>query len=247
MQNLLDTSEVFEMRKQRFGVHSHFEEGFVSGGKFTSLAADAGSAVASVSTGTGGTLTLTTGGTDNNEAAIFTTNNVFLFAANKPIAFATRIKYTEANTDDANVAVGLMNAVGANALVDDGAGPKASFSGIIFYKVDGETTWRAVASIGTTRTGPKGSTSNILLDANGSLDGLTKTPGGGSYQWLEINVVPFSTTKARADLFIDGVQVQSIEFTYTSAVNMMAFVYVKAGGANSEVVTVDFLGAEQKF
>ena len=39
-----------------------------------------------------------------------------------------------------------MDAAGANALQDDGGGPAASFDGAVFYKVDGGTKLRFMAS-----------------------------------------------------------------------------------------------------
>lgn len=241
---LLDTLPDFDMRKQTFGVWSHFDE-FVSGDKFTDTSPDTGAAVANVDAA-GGVVTLTTGGTDNNECYLLSTKEIFLFAQDKPIHAACRLKYSEANTDDANVAFGLMNAVGADSILDDGAGLKASYSGAAFFKVDGQTNWRVECSIGTTRTGPNGTSTSMLLDAAGSLDRAAKVAASSAYQWLEIIVKTLSSTLARAEFFINGVHVQTIEFTYTSATEMMLFVGNKAGGANTEVLSVDFLGAQQK-
>lgn len=244
MNMVLDQLDEYLMREQTFGVWSHFDE-FVSGDKFTDTSTDTGAAVANVDAA-GGAVTLTTGGTDNNECYLLSTKELFLFAQNKPMHAACRLKYTEANTDDANVAFGFMNAVGADSVLDDGAGLKSSYSGATFFKVDGQTKWRVETSIGTTRTGPKNTTTSVLLDEAGSLTGLGYTAASSAYQWLEILVNPFSSTQARADFFINGVQVQSIIFTYTSATEMMVYLAVKAGGANSEVVTCDFLGAMGK-
>ena len=39
--------------------------------------------------------------------------------------------------------MGLCSAAGANALLDNGGGPAANYSGAVFYKVDGGTTFGA--------------------------------------------------------------------------------------------------------
>lgn len=242
--SLLDAPVELQVGRKQFGFFEDFNE-FVSGDLFTDTSADAGAAVANVDAA-GGAVTLTTGATDNNECYLLTTKELFLFAANKPILFEARLKYTEANTDDANVAMGLMNAVGANSIIDDGAGLVASYSGACFFKIDGGTNWKVETSLAATRTG------TIELTAVNSLDKVAKTAGGGSYMGFRIEIVPISSTQAEASFYIDSdddgdfTLVQKITFTYTSATEMMAFVGVKAGGANSEVVTVDYVACYQK-
>lgn len=218
--------------------HSSDFDYFVTGDTYTSLAADAGASVAA-SDAAGGVLVLTTGGTDNNEAYVFGTKEPILIAADKPIVVEAYLKYTEANTDDANVAFGFMNAVGADSIVNDGAGPKTNYSGACFFKKDGGTNWWVQASDGTTQT-------TVELTAANSLTKTAQTAGGGTYQRLRIECLPLSSTKARFSYFIDGVHVYSIETTYASATEAKDFVGVKAGDANSEVVYVDWLGYAQR-
>lgn len=222
--------------RRQFGFFEDFHE-FVSGDLFTDTSADSGATIAA-SDAAGGVVVLTTGGTDNNEAYLLTTKELFLFAADKPLIGEARIKYAEANTDDANVCVGFMNAVAADALVDDGAGPKASYSGAVFYKVDGGTRWQVQSSLATTRT-------TTDLTAANSYDKVAKTAGGSAYQTLRIEVITTSSTEAEVSFYIDGVLVAKHALTYTSATEMMFFVGVKAGGANSEVVYVDYASAYQ--
>jgi hypothetical protein len=187
---------------------------------------------------TGGVVTLTTGGTDNNECYLHTTKELFKFAAGKPVFFEARLQYSEANTDDANLCVGFLDAAGANALVDDGAGPKASYSGALFFKVDGGTRWNVETSVGGTQN-------TLELTAAGSLDRNAHSAGGSAYQVLRIEVNPLSSTQAEASFFIDGTHVAKLLFTFTGATEMQAIVGVKAGGGNSEVVSVDYLSAWQ--
>lgn len=222
--------------KRQHGFFDDFDQ-FVSGDRWTDTSADTGAAVANTDAA-GGIVTLTTGGTDNNECYLLTTKELFLFADSKPLIFLARLKFTEANTDDANVCMGLMNAVGADSILDDGGGPKASYSGAVFFKEDGATRWQTESSLaGTQVTTP--------LTAANSLDKTLKSSNDAAYHIYQIEVNPISTTEAEVNFFIDGVHVAKHSLTYTSATEMNAFVGVKAGGANSEVVYVDYVAAVQ--
>ena len=87
------------------------------------------SGTASVGDAVGGVIALVpSDGTvaDNDEAYIESANEVFKFAADKPLLFEARVQFTEAATNAANILVGLLDAVGANSLVDNGGGPPSS-------------------------------------------------------------------------------------------------------------------------
>ena len=114
--------------------------GYTDGYIWTKTAGDAGASVAQDADGLGGVILLTTGATDNNEAYL-ASPELFKFLANRPIEFEILLQFSEANTDDANDCAGLMDAVGANSIQDNGAGPKASYSGAVFFKADGDTVW----------------------------------------------------------------------------------------------------------
>lgn len=223
-------------QRRTHGFHEDFLD-YNTGDAWTSLVADAGSSVAA-SDAAGGVVVLTTGGTDNNEAACRRTRETFLTAANKPILFYARVQYNEAATSAANVFVGLADAIGADTMIDNGGGPKASFSGAAFYKVDGGTRWQVISSQGSTRT-------TTDLTAALSYDKLAKTAGGSSYQELQIEIRPIDSTRAEVEFSIDGVLVAQHDLTYTSATEMMAGAYIKAGSGTSEVLNVDFIGAFQ--
>jgi hypothetical protein len=237
--SLVQVPDVARLRGQSYGFHEDFLQ-FVTGDLFTDTSADSGAAVANVDAA-GGTVTLTTGATDNNECYLLSTKELFLVAAGKSLFAEARLKYSEANTDDANVFFGFMNAVAADSILDNGAGPKSSYSGALFYKVDGGTNWKVQSSITTTRTG------DTELTAANSLDKTVHVAGSTAYQILRIDITPKSSTKADVEFSIDGVLVYKItDWTYTSATEMNVFVGVKAGDTNSEVVTVDYLTAFQK-
>jgi hypothetical protein len=201
------------------------------------------SGTASVGDAVGGVLALVpSDGTvaDNDEACIESPNETFLFANNKPIVFEARVQFTEANTDDANVLVGLLDAVGANTILDDGAGPKASYSGAVFFKVDGGTVWQCETSIAGTQT-----TTELSATNANNLSKKAQTAGGASYQTLRIEFLPYSSTAALVNFSIDGVHCASHEFTYTSATEMQIGAGVKNGSANNETLNIDYIVCAQ--
>jgi hypothetical protein len=207
--------------------------------QWTKLVVDAGSSVAHLGDGVPPTVLLTTGATDNNECMLRSTNESFLMAADKPIFGSVRLQYAEANTDDANIFCGFINAAGANLMVDDGAGPKTSASGFGIYKVDGGTVWRCFSSKGATQT----------------TTASTKTAGGTAYQVLEFMAQPINPTDLEVSFWVDGVLLVDtnnniIKHTVVFAsATEMHFVpcYVKAGGATSETPEVSSVYSSQLY
>lgn len=202
----------------------------------TSLAADTTATVA-VSDSRAGICVVTTDATDNNEAAIFTTREMWIFGADYQPYGRAYIQYTEANTDDANVFAGFASAIGANLLVDNGAGPRTSGCIAGIYKVDGGTVWRCI-----TRNGSN-STDTVS----------TTTAGGAAYQLLEVECYEFDGTNVSVTFRVNGNLLKDsngLVIKHTVAIasaELMQFgVYAKAGGANSEVVNVDYIYAHQR-
>jgi hypothetical protein len=231
---LLELPDPLRLRRQHT-LWDEFHE-LVTGDKWTTIVADA-SAVAAVIDGAGGILSISpAGGVDNDEAYVHSTAESFLLAANKTLHFEAEVSFTEANTDDANVLVGLMDGVAADAIVDDGAGPKSSYSGIVFYKVDGGTKWIFETSKSTTQTT---STTNVTA--------------GAAYQTLSFDIRPVSSTQVEVVPFIDGVQCRDNTtgalikhyITFASATEMAVVFGVKNGGGNAETLLVDYVESSQ--
>ena len=228
-------SELNLLRRQ-FGIADDFAA-FSSGGVWTDTSPDSGAAV-NGGDGLGGRVTLATGATDNNECYLHSTRELFLFSPQRPIVFEARVQYAEANVDDANVCLGLMDAVGADALVDNGGGPKASYSGMLFYKVDGETVWQAESSVGSSQT-------TTVLSATGALDRRAHAAVGSVFETYRIEFRPLTTTEAEICFFLNDVHVAKHLISYSGATEMQALIGVKAGGANSEQVVVDYVSCLQ--
>ncbi len=202
---------------------------------WTNLASDANATVTADADGVGGTVEIFTGdAVDNNEAALVTTNELFLFAAGKPFVVETSLKFTQINTNAANVFFGLSDAIGANQMVDNGAGPKTTMSGAGIYAVDGSLLWKTVSSKSTTQT----------------LNTSTVTAGGSSYQKLRIVGTCPDSANYEITYFVNGYplfdsngnQIKD-SLAHSSATEMDFGVYAKAGGTGQLTVTVDYIYA----
>ena len=223
------------------GKHTHgFFEDFnyyIADDLFTVTSADGGSA--SETDAAGGVLSLDTSSTtaaDNDEVYLHQSNETFLFAAEKPLQFDARIQFTEANTDDANVAVGLSDAVAADRIVD-GGGMAASFDGAVIHKDDGGTVWKFTTSNATAQTT---STS-------------TTTAGGSAYQVLTIIVRHQDASNCSLVPLVDGQQLKDSngnliehKLAYSGLAEMEAFIGLKGGSTNEESLLVDYISCWQK-
>lgn len=233
--NILDgvTATAEEINFRDRSVWFGFDEDFLSfsnGDLFTDTSADTGASCASQDAA-GGKVLLTTGATLNNEAYLHTTKEIFKFAEGKTIIAEWDFQYTEAATNKANVIMGLVDAVGANTLVDDGVGPKSSYSGAVFFKVADATVWNTEVSISNTQ----------------GTDATAVTAGGATAQVFRIEVSTTSATSATALFYIDGTLVNTEVFTYTGATEMMFVVGMKAGGnGTSETGLIDRARVYQK-
>lgn len=220
----------------------------VTADRWTPVLTDSGTAT--VGDAAGGILTIApSDGTvvDNDEAYLVSTAELFLVAADKPIVIEGRLKFTEANTDDANVIFGLMDAAGANSLLDDGGGPAASYDGAVFFKVDGGTRWQVESSNATTQT---------------TTD--TEYTAGAEYHTLRIEITPISSADASVTFWIDeaggqdaiqcrenGANPRTPAIKHTLAISGMQEMHVIAGmkngdDTNVESLLVDYISVWQK-
>lgn len=215
---------------------------FVTADRWTVTASDAGGVA--VSDAAGGIATVSpSDGTiaDNDETYLHTTTELFKFVAEKPIIIEADLKFAQAGTNQANIMFGLMDGIAANALVDNGAGPKASYAGAVFFAVDGDTTWRVENSDGATQK-------TTELDADGAYDGVAKTAASTAYQTLRIEVWPKSSTKMDITFWIDGHLVaKHVDQTYANATEMAVVFGAKNGDADDhEILYVDRVTAFQR-
>lgn len=238
-QQLLVLPESVRQMHLTHGVADDFDH-YVSADTWTSVLTDSGTVAAGDAAGGVITLTPSDGSVgDNDEAYVKTTKELFLIAANKPIIYEARVKFTELSTNKANVAAGLMDAVGANSIVDDGGGPPSSYSGAVFFKTDGDTTWNVESSNSTTQK-TQTLTSDVSLDKN------TKSSGGGVWQILRISIIPTGDGLCDIQFEIDGVLVAVHKNrSYSAATEMNAFVGVKNGSTDNQTLLVDYIRCHQ--
>lgn len=233
-------------RKDTFGFFDDFEW-YVTAHRWTSLASDTNSSVACDADGPGGVLVINTGdNTDNNEAAIKTTNEIILPAPGKPWCVESRLQFTEINTSAANVAFGAMDVMGsANTILDNGSNLAASFYGAVIYKLDGETVWRCAVSAGT-------------LSSTGTVAISSATAGGSSYQTLRIQGLPVARANvSEVTFYVDEVPLYDatsgkpiiLQMTHGAqgTADCDVGVYCKDGATNNTLtVNVDYIAAAQK-
>lgn len=236
MANFAYMPEVLANAKHSFSLFDDFNW-FVTAHNWTATLTDSGTAA--VTAGTNKLALAASDGTvaDNDQSYIATTNALFLPAAGKNLYVEGRIQYSEAGTDDANVAFGLASSVAAELIVDDGAGMRASGTVIAIYKVDGETVWRCVTRNGST------------VYTNTS----TTTAGGSADQTLGIEIVELLSTTMTVVFLVDGEILRDAttnqpirhNVAYSGLTASQLFVGVKNGGSNAEVVNIDYLAAVQ--
>jgi hypothetical protein len=228
MSKLIDLLDQLKHRRT-FGFLDDFDW-YISPHRWTSVLSHAGSVA--VGDNPAGILTILPSGGSvaaNDESYARTTNALFQFAANKPILFEAAVQFTEANTNKANILVGVMDAVAAGAIADSNAGLKASYSGMAFFKQGNSNVWSCQTSVGAVQ----------------ATTVTSKTAGGAHYQTLTGQWQPINSTQAEAAFFIDGLLVARQLFTFTGGVPMQLVAGMKNGSATLETLNVDYLAGYQ--
>lgn len=177
----------------------------------------------------GGVVSIATDVNDNDEHYVSTIAENWLFAASKPLWFEARLALTEAATNAANIIAGLSDTVGANALLDNGAGPAASYDGAVFAKVDGGAVWQF-------------ETSNAGTQVTTASAGAFAT---NTFYRLGFLFDPADGTTGLITPFLDGVAGTAHEITLAGLEEMHILLGVKAGSGNAETLRVDYVKALQ--
>lgn len=213
-------------------------------GRWTDTSADAGCAPALLADGTSSSVNLVTAATLNFEC-LLGSNASWDITSGRPLLFESRFKHTE-NTTFPNIYVGHCS-VGktADQMLDNAGGVAASFSGFGLYKVAGGTYYKFVSSVAATRYGDN--TTKSAVQAN-------------SWIGFRVEVRPISSTEAEIAPLIDlngGDDYHQMRdyttnqlikhiLTYTSYATAFVTLNVKAGGANAETLTVDWVRTSQR-
>jgi hypothetical protein len=240
---LNDLPSAFRMADKYHGFSDHFE-GFLtaqSGASYTVVTAVDGT-VLMTDAARGAVLiaNATASIGDNEDCYLAREPEAFLLAANKPLVYRAILKFTEVSTNTCNVIAGITDAVAADLLVNDGAGPKTSGTTLAFFKKDGNLNWHVHVSLSTTQT-------SVELTAANSLDKVAHAAGGSSYQVLDIEFIPKNSTQSDVNFYIDGVHVYKMsDYVFTSATEAQAVVGCKGGTAAAMTVNLDFMGCYQQ-
>ena len=231
---------------------------YVTADQFTTTASDSGTCA--VSDGAGGIIKLNPSDNGansqavNDEAYIESTKEVFLFATDKPMFFAAKVRPVANTISTLSLYCGLIDAVAADAIVDTTGVPKTSTDQIGFYKKASDTSWFAIAEANSTEM--SGLTNGVDTD---------HVVGNNAWDILTIETNPISSTETEvifrtADVQTDGSfslaevgktkvgnQIVCQRITHTSAAEMAICFGVKAGTANnSQYLDVDWVYASQK-
>lgn len=220
-----------------FGFVEHFDG--LNSARWTSTLTDSGTAAVGDEVGGVVTLSPSDGTVADNDEAYIATKEIFKIAAGKAIALGGLLQFTQAATNAANVFFGLMDAVAANALQDNGGGPKSSFSGAGFFCKDGNVNWHVIYSDGSTQTIAE-------LTATNSLNKQANVAGGAAFQLLEIDIVPKTSALVDVVFKINGSTVyKMLDRTYANATEISAAVGVKNGSANQQALKADAVVCHQ--
>jgi len=160
-------------------------------------------------------------GDDNDESYCISAGESFKFATGKKLWFEARLRVDEANTDDANVIVGLMDNAGADALLDNGGGPAASYDGAVFCKVDGGTKWQ----FETSNASDQETTAEVAAYADDTFVKL------GFYFDGATSITPY----------VNGTAGTAHTISLTGLEEMHLFFGIKAGGTNEESIEIDYV------
>jgi hypothetical protein len=137
-----------------------------------------------------------------------------------------------------------MNAPAANHLQDDGAGPAASYSGAVFFKTDGGTTWNFETSL----AGAQITTALAATSPNGAADWHSLKITVKSRDATTLIITPWIDENGGQDFKIaldaNGNQVQHT-VALGSPTEMGVIMGVKNGGANNEVIDFDYVSCWQ--
>lgn len=219
------SAENMDQDHRFYGIKTDFAT-YVDGGDIAQVSVDAGGTIAT-SDAAGGKLVVTNDG-DAEDESLLGTDEIFLFAANKPLWATARFSITEANTDDCNAVFGFVSGGGASAIAEDGTGLPSSYSGAAFFKLEDTTVWGAETSLAGTQ----------------DTDTDVGTRDGNEHDY-DIYVFTTSATSATALFILDGSLVHESTFTYTSATEMEGLIGVHNLTTNAEVMTIDRVAMRQ--
>lgn len=196
-----------------------------------------GGTLAVQAAGIGGVLDVPTAAAAANDYQLLATNGKFFKPAqNKPMAFEARYTVTEANTNNANYAMGFSSITTTGWMTNSNGGPPATWDGFCWYKTGGALGLGFRASVGST---------------NVDLPNLITTVSGTTYR-LGFNVDLGDATYAVVTPTNNGVPIMngavpySIRIAYASMGTMFVIAGMKCGSTSAETLSLDYIWASQE-
>jgi hypothetical protein len=191
---------------------------------------DAATGTNALSTTIPHTLNVLTAAADNDYHLMSTVTKLYYPTSTRGCEVLARIKLAEANTDDSNWCLGLTDILTGGNMQADGAGPAATQDAAMFYKVDG------TMSI-------KFETSNATAKTNTTVAAFT------SDVWYQVrfNVNPLNSSAALVTptVYNETTGVQTIGTEHRVLLASWGGMYlvfgVKAGAANAETLSIDYI------
>jgi hypothetical protein len=233
---------------RQFGVFDDFRSYDTDDILWTDLQADGSATVAIDADGVGGIVDLTVDTNDDEEASLYTTNELFNIIVDKPIYAICRYKINTATSINACAAMwGLVNAPGANTIVDATGAPAASKQGIMIAKAVDAADVKVYAH----STGASG---GYLADQSKTTD---QDLVDNTWVTQAFLVEPISSSEKRVTFYHDpagGVNLKQmkdtdgnlIQLTQTladaSATELALFMGIKNASTDAQVMSVDFIG-----
>ena len=166
-------------------------------------------------------------GDDNDEAYLISKGEHWKIAAGKSLWFEARVAIVEGNTNDANAGFGLSDAAGANMLVDNGAGPAASYDGFSFWKIENSLDMNFETSNAATQTGGSLSTNH--------------TSGTFANYGCWVKTESASDTVAVCTPYINGTAGTARNLTIAGLEEMHFWIGVKSDGNAEESFLIDYV------
>jgi len=186
----------------------------------------------------GGGVSITTSTTDNNLAYIQKSARTMNLAGGYSVALSGILQFSEANTNAANIFVGLTNIASAAVLQDDGAGLISAFKGVGFFKVDGGVNLQVGVGNGTDANETK------EIDNTANQRKAAVVAGSASDVPFRIGAIYKTSTKIDVVFWWNGVEVYKITDYDPTGMGLLAPCFaVKCGSTTAEVLKLRMYNA----
>lgn len=233
----------------------------VTGAFWTKFNTSAGGESITNPDGDGGILSLVTGGTQNNAVGIASAKKLMTPTNGKALIGQCELNYTDAHNNDCAIFFGFSDTFSATVpLADTTFAPPASGTLIGWLKEAGDATWRVIVQIGSAQffqqstvpcQGIAAGANQRLVVYAAELNGYMEGSFWGGPQGLlgtGVNTMAGQLDGGERPAvynslgtgFLPGRQIKGT-ISNTSAAAMKFGIVVKAGGANSQTVSLDYM------